>query len=138
MAGKAFTLMELIIVVIVIGILASIGIPQYFRVSERGRAAEAVAILGSLRSAQLRYASQFGTTTGTLSRLDVEYTPLRFFNTPVLRNGVSPAGGNTWLAYAYRNSIANPGFGNYYLMIYINGTIFCGGGASGACRKLGY
>jgi prepilin-type N-terminal cleavage/methylation domain-containing protein len=51
--GKGFTLVELIIVVIIVGILASIGLTQYNKVVERSRAAEARMILGTLRSAQM-------------------------------------------------------------------------------------
>ncbi|MDP2927559.1 MAG: prepilin-type N-terminal cleavage/methylation domain-containing protein [Candidatus Omnitrophota bacterium] len=50
---KGFTLVELIIVVIIIGILASIGLTQYTKVVEKGRAAEARLILGTLRSAEI-------------------------------------------------------------------------------------
>ena len=50
---KGFTLVELIIVVIIVGILASIGLTQYNKVVEKGRAAEARMILGTLRSAEI-------------------------------------------------------------------------------------
>ncbi|MDD5130223.1 MAG: prepilin-type N-terminal cleavage/methylation domain-containing protein, partial [Candidatus Omnitrophica bacterium] len=43
---KGFTLVELIIVVIIVGILASIGLTQYNKVVEKSRAAEARMILG--------------------------------------------------------------------------------------------
>jgi len=50
---KGFTLIELIIVIIIIGILAAIGLSQYTKVVEKGRAAEARTILGTLRSAEI-------------------------------------------------------------------------------------
>ena len=50
---KGFTLVELIIVVIIVGILASIGLTQYNKVVEKSRAAEARMILGTLRSSEI-------------------------------------------------------------------------------------
>jgi type IV pilus assembly protein PilE len=49
---KGFTLVELIIVIIIVGILASIGLTQYNKVVEKSRAAEARMVLGTLRSAE--------------------------------------------------------------------------------------
>lgn len=51
---RGFTLLELLMVVIIIAILASIALPQYLRVSERSRASEALTILATIRSAELR------------------------------------------------------------------------------------
>jgi len=49
---KGFTLLELIIVIIIIGILATLGFTQYTKMVEKGRTAEAKTILGQLRSAE--------------------------------------------------------------------------------------
>lgn len=52
---KGFTLLELLIVVIILGILASLGLTQYTKVIEKGRSAEAKSILSGLRTLQFAY-----------------------------------------------------------------------------------
>jgi type IV pilus assembly protein PilE len=47
---KGFTLLELLIVIIIVGVLATIGFTQYTAVVERSRGAEAKQILGQLRT----------------------------------------------------------------------------------------
>jgi prepilin-type N-terminal cleavage/methylation domain-containing protein len=62
---KGFTLIELIIVIIIIGILSTLGFTQYTRVIEKGRSAEAKVILGQVRSAQVAYNSEYATFGGS-------------------------------------------------------------------------
>lgn len=69
---KGFTLIELIIVIIIVGILASVGLTQYTKVVEKGRAAEARLILGSLRTAQISYYMENGAYTASVASLGVE------------------------------------------------------------------
>lgn len=47
---RGFTLLELIVVIIIIGILATLGLTQYSRMIERARGAEARQIMGALRT----------------------------------------------------------------------------------------
>ena len=55
MNKKAFTLLELLIVVLIIGILATIALPQYKRAVERSKMAEAVTMVKTIAQAQQRY-----------------------------------------------------------------------------------
>jgi len=56
---KGFTLLELIVVIIIIGILATLGFAQYSKTLEKGRSAEAKEILGNLRSAEEAYYQEY-------------------------------------------------------------------------------
>jgi prepilin-type N-terminal cleavage/methylation domain-containing protein len=70
--GQAgFTLVELLIVVLLIGVLAAIGIPQYFKTVETTRAAEILDNMGTIVSAEERYYGQTGSYTTDFTQLDV-------------------------------------------------------------------
>ncbi|NQU77578.1 prepilin-type N-terminal cleavage/methylation domain-containing protein [Candidatus Falkowbacteria bacterium] len=49
--NKGFTLVELLVVVIIVGILAAVAIPMYQGATDRSKASEAVVALGTIRSA---------------------------------------------------------------------------------------
>lgn len=82
MRKKGFTLLEVLIVVIIIGILASIAMPQYMSTLQKAKSSEALTNLGSIRSAMGRYyyeqialTSAYAQINGTdLSKLDVAVT----------------------------------------------------------------
>jgi type IV pilus assembly protein PilE len=71
-----FTLLELIIVIVILGILATLGFTQYTKIVEKGRSSEAKVILGQLRTAQLAYymenGAYFYVDGGLCSSLGVE------------------------------------------------------------------
>ena len=72
---RGFTLLELLMVVIIIGILAAIALPQYTRTTERARVGEALQMLAALRGAEQRWSAQNGGAfTGTVANLDVTPT----------------------------------------------------------------
>jgi len=52
---KGFTLLELIIVIIIVGVLATLGYAQYGRMVERARGAEARSVIGAIRTFEAAY-----------------------------------------------------------------------------------
>ena len=58
---RGFTLLELIVVILILGILATLGLTQYGRVIERSRGAEARAIIGDIRKFAAAYYMEHGT-----------------------------------------------------------------------------
>lgn len=70
---QGFTLVELAVVIVIIGVLASFGVPKFMQSVERSKAAESFNFLSALRSAQERYQSKEGTYTTTWGSLDIQW-----------------------------------------------------------------
>jgi type IV pilus assembly protein PilE len=61
---RGFTLLELVVVILIVGVLATLGFTQYGRMVERARGAEAKAILGNVRELAASYRLENGTISG--------------------------------------------------------------------------
>ena len=72
MNRKGFTLLEVMIVVIIVGILSSVALPQYITTLEKGKSAEAISNIGSLRTSLDRYWYQNAAGTTDIDELDVD------------------------------------------------------------------
>jgi len=63
-SSRSFTLVELIIVIIIVGILAAVGISQYSKTVEKSRGAEARMIIGNIRQLAYEYRLTNGSIVG--------------------------------------------------------------------------
>ena len=74
MSRKGFTLVEVLIVVIIIGILAAIGIPQFNASIEKAKGGEARAGLGHIQTAEKVYYAENEVYSPNLTDLDITLT----------------------------------------------------------------
>ena len=80
---KGFTLLELMIVVIIVGILASLAIPRFIGARNRAIKAEAYNMLGAIRSSQMRYYLEYDNdyyaSGADIAALDIESTTSEYY-----------------------------------------------------------
>ncbi len=69
---KGFTLIEILVVVLIIGILAAIAVPQYQKAVQLSRVKTALPILRSIYDAKEIYYLSHGHYTGDLDELDIK------------------------------------------------------------------
>jgi len=135
---KAFTLLELIVVIIIIAVLGSIGYTQYNAAVERSRTVEAVQILGAIRTAQEAYYLEYGIYSIDVNYLlpDYNLANLKYFGVPMVQFFTM---GSSMIALMGRKNSSL----HYFLVIDSHqfGTIFCFDVDSvngSACRNLGF
>ena len=126
--ARAFTLMELMFVIVIVGILAGVAIPRFSHTIEKSRTAEAINILQTLRDSQEVYKLENGAYTANKDNLDITI--------PASKNFLAPT---TAAANPIASIERNAGGYRYTLTIDINGTVKCGGTVNPAniCAKLG-
>ncbi len=115
-----FSLIEVIVVIVVIGIMLAVALPKYHRVVEKSRQAEALTNLAAIRGAQMRYYAETGNwaSDGEWDKLDAE----------------EPADSDQYFSYylsstadtvasAIRNTNKNCCFGSYTAYVVSSGKI---------------
>ena len=130
-SNRGFTLLEVMVAIIIVGVLAAMALPRYFASLEVVRSREGVGILTSLMGAQKRYALENGGSyTSTLTDLDVTIPTSINFNAPTVSDS-NP------VASIQRNN-TNNSYGNYTVTITDVGVVACSGGSGSICNKIGY
>jgi prepilin-type N-terminal cleavage/methylation domain-containing protein len=104
---NGFTLVELAVVIVIIGVLAAFGVPRFLKSVERSKAAEAFAYLTTVRAAQERYQARQGTYASDLTQLDIEMQTPKYFSV-----GTCTATENTWSLTMTRLP-GSSGYGQY-------------------------
>ena len=118
---RGFTLLELIIVIMIVGILATIGFSQYAKVVERGRISEARFILGSLRTAEVAYNLEYGNYTSTMGDLAVE-VPTACTATHYFSYAADGAAGTSTATRCQAGGKVPQGTGYTVTILFVNGT----------------
>ena len=114
---KGFTLIVLLVVVLIIGILAAVALPQYTKAVEKSRATEAITLLGNLATAEQIYKMGQGVFTNDLTQLDLQLPGVGTTTTATtttknfqLTVTVPAAATNTLLATAQRGTVSGGTF----------------------------
>ena len=117
---KGFTLVELAVVIVIIGVLAAFGIPQFLKSVERSKAGEAFNYLAAVRSAQERYVAKEGVYTSVASALDVSQVAPKYFDVGTIIVDNTAPGSPSWFLTLSRKS-SNSSYGAYTVTFTQNG-----------------
>ena len=107
-----FTLVELAVVIIIIGVLAAFAVPRFLDSVERSKAAEAFNYLAAVRAAQERYQVRQGTYSDDLTKLDIQMPDPKYFTVGVPAAGATTNLEDSWTLTLTRAGAAG-GYGPY-------------------------
>ncbi len=127
---RGFTLLEIIIVIIIVGILASLALPRFMKTVEYSRAVEAFIGLNVVRQSMEHCYLQRSTYSGcdAFTNLDIE-NPALSSNNHFTYFWPAPATTNTFVIRAERTT-RDGGSGGDYIQLFDNGAIITRSGTS--------
>ena len=112
-ARRAFTLVELAVVIVIIGVLAAFGVPKFLASVEKSKATEAFNYLAAIQAAQERYLAQNGIYATDPTTLDIVLPTMKYF-TPdaAIVAAQNATGAPTWTMTCTR-IVATSSYGAY-------------------------
>ena len=78
--NKGFSLVELAVVIVIIGVLAAFGIPRFREAVERSKSGESFNYLSSVRAAQERYHARQAVYAQVKTDLDINFPEPKYFS----------------------------------------------------------
>ena len=139
---KGFSLVELAVVVIIIGVLAAFGVPRFRDSVERSKASEAFNYLSSVRSAQERYHSLKGTYATDVANLDVDLPTPKYFTVGTVTDNDLSGTDNIEEGWGLVLSRSGPsaGYGNYTVTFthegYLDNSTVSSSTAASSCESI--
>jgi len=109
---QGFTLVELAVVVVIIGVLAAFAVPRFLSSVERSKAAEAFNYLSAVQAAQERYHARQGTYADDVTKLDIKMSASKYFTEGPVSAGGTGSLEDSWSMTLTRTG-ASAGYGNY-------------------------
>ena len=111
-SSRGFTLVELAVVVVIIGVLAAFAVPRFMASVERSKAAEAFNYLSAVQAAQERYHARQGTYASAITDLDIKLTAPKYFSVGTIAAGTTSSLEDSWKLTLTRTG-ASAGYGAY-------------------------
>jgi len=107
-----FTLVELAVVVVIIGVLAAFAVPRFRSSVERSKAAEAFNYLSAVQAAQERYHARQSTYAEDIADLDIKLSSPKYFTVGTPVAGSTGDIEDSWSLTLTRSG-ASAGYGEY-------------------------
>lgn len=108
-----FTLVELTVVVVIIGVLTAFAVPRFMDSVERSKAAEAYNFLASVRAAQDRYHARHGRYAEDVAKLETKIPEPAYFTVGPMAVPLAASDFSTGWELALTRSDSSSGYGAY-------------------------